>query len=376
MADDTTPVGFDQGVDELLAALGGEEETQGESTDAEARDEEVNDDDEGRDDDGKEADEEDVEGSDGDEEDDDEGDIEGTDDDEGNGVEDAEALELDSVSDLIEASGLSEEKILGLKMQVKVNGEEQEVPLSDLRNGYMRQDDYTRKTQAVSERNKKLNTDAEQFTQETTRQATVSAAQLNAVDQLLDSLYSKEELARLKEEDSSRYVIVSNDLREKKEQLQSIRNVAAQQYEQDMQSYEETYLKRQVEALAENGITMDDRTVIESAAKTLSDRGFVNTGEYLKPTDARIITLAHEYNQLLAENSKLKSVADKGRELAKRLKKTKPKLNLHRPGKGTEAPLKATRGKDRKTKVSKSQRKLAQTGSIEDGISIFESMME
>ncbi len=41
---------------------------------------------------------------------------------------------------------------------IKVNGIEMEVPLSELRNGYMRQQDFTRKTQLLAERRKEVET--------------------------------------------------------------------------------------------------------------------------------------------------------------------------------------------------------------------------
>lgn len=45
---------------------------------------------------------------------------------------------------------------------LSIEGKEQEVSLSELRDGYLRQKDYTRKTQAVTEQRKALDTEAEQ----------------------------------------------------------------------------------------------------------------------------------------------------------------------------------------------------------------------
>lgn len=54
-------------------------------------------------------------------------------------------------------------------VKIKVNGEEIEVPLSELKNGYQRQADYTRKTMEVAEQRKQAEAEAQKATQERTQ---------------------------------------------------------------------------------------------------------------------------------------------------------------------------------------------------------------
>lgn len=79
-----------------------------------------------------------------------------------------EEIEVDSMGleDLAEHFGVTPEDLLGkVKVKIKVDGKETEVNLGELRNGYQREADYTRKTQEVSARRKEMDEGVQRLSQ-------------------------------------------------------------------------------------------------------------------------------------------------------------------------------------------------------------------
>ena len=86
------------------------------------------------------------------------------------------------------------------KYRVKANGEELEVSLDELLNGYSRTADYQKKTQSLAEQRKAVEAERVKI-EEAAKTRDVYAQRLQAIEQLLNQKESPQELARLKEED-------------------------------------------------------------------------------------------------------------------------------------------------------------------------------
>jgi len=125
-------------------------------------------------------------------------------DDEGDAPED----EYDDESELDEEDGeeeASQELPDDLTVKVKVDGEEMEVTLAELRNGYSRTSDYTRKAQALAEERKAFQSEAETIRQERAQYAELlpllqqQLMQQASAEPDWDSLYNEDpiEAARL-----------------------------------------------------------------------------------------------------------------------------------------------------------------------------------
>ena len=125
-------------------------------------------------------------------------------DDEGDAPED----EYDDESELDEDDGeeeASQELPDDLTVKVKVDGEEMEVTLAELRNGYSRTSDYTRKAQALAEERKAFQSEAETIRQERAQYAELlpllqqQLMQQASAEPDWDSLYNEDpiEAARL-----------------------------------------------------------------------------------------------------------------------------------------------------------------------------------
>ena len=115
-----------------------------------------------------------------------------------------------------------------LKYTIKVDGEELEVGIDELKNGYQRQADYTRKSQALAEQRKETeNIQSERMQLEQDRQMYANGLQMLQEQQSAKlNDFSNVDWETLKQEDPYQYMIKKDELRDAQEKVQ---NVAQQQ---------------------------------------------------------------------------------------------------------------------------------------------------
>lgn len=146
------------------------------------------------------------------------------------GAEDEEAAANDE--DAEEASDPMEQLVT-----VKIDGKEEQIPLKEAIAGYQRQADYSRKTAAVSEMRKQIETEAQQIQQERAQYAQLLTA---LQQQLAEQAQSEPNWERLYAEDPLEYVRQKDLHRERQERLQAAtveqqRVMALMQQQQAMQ---------------------------------------------------------------------------------------------------------------------------------------------
>jgi len=115
-----------------------------------------------------------------------------------------------------------------LKYTIKVDGEELEVGIDELKNGYQRQADYTRKSQALAEQRKETeNIQSERQRLEQERQMYANGLQM-LQEQQSSKLQEFEgtDWTALKQEDPYQYMLKKDEYRDAQEKVQ---NVAQQQ---------------------------------------------------------------------------------------------------------------------------------------------------
>lgn len=120
------------------------------------------------------------------------------------------------------------------KVKIKVNGVEQEVSLSELKNGYQRQSDYTQKTQQLSEDRKQLEAQTQEYTQYLQSIPMLAQVATANINEATAKLYSPEFIG-LAETDPAQYIA-------EKAKLERIINQnynAQQQMQQQFQQYQE-----------------------------------------------------------------------------------------------------------------------------------------
>jgi len=252
-----------------------------------------------------------------------------------------------------------------LKYTIKVGGEEMEVDIDELKSGYQRQADYTRKSQALAEQRKgteKIQAERMQLEQE--RQMYANGLQMLQEQQSAKlQNFDGVDWNTLKEEDPYAYMLKKDEYRDAQDKVS---NVAQQQslIQQEQQQahkkarahfIQQEYTKL-VSALPE--WTDKDSTIKQDIRKYAADVGF-------RP---------EEINQLADHRSVL--VIKKAMEYDKLTKKVAPKKKAV---KKVPKVQKAGRGKskeDTATEALKKKRtRLRKSGKQKDAASLFYDML-
>lgn len=137
------------------------------------------------------------------------------------------------------------------RYKAKVGGEEVEVELDELINGYQRSKDYTQKSQALAEQRKAI--DAERGHLEQVKQERMAYAQkLQALDSFLSQQNRGEDLEVLKETDPIGYAVKVAEQSQREKQLSVVRaeqNRIAQQQQAEQQQNLQNHLKYEFDKL-------------------------------------------------------------------------------------------------------------------------------
>ena len=252
-----------------------------------------------------------------------------------------------------------------LKYTIKVDGEELEVGIDELKNGYQRQADYTRKSQALAEQRKgteQIQSERMQLEQE--RQMYANGLQMLQEQQSAKlNEFNSVDWESLKTEDPYAYMIKKEEFRDAQEKVQSV--AQQQQYVQQEQMQQQQTAKaefvraeyaRLVEALPEweNKESNIKKDIREYAATV----GF-RPEEIDQLADHRsvlVIKKAMEYDKLT------KKVAPK-----KKAVKKVPKVQKSGRGNSKEDVAAET--------IKKKRARLQKSGKQHDAASVFYDML-
>ena len=120
------------------------------------------------------------------------------------------------------------------KYRVKANGEELEVSLDELLNGYSRTADYQKKTQSLAEQRKSVEAERIKI-DEAAKTRDTYAQRLQVIEQLLSQQDTTENLQELKESDPIGYAIKVAERSEREKQLQAVQ-AERQRVQQEQQA--------------------------------------------------------------------------------------------------------------------------------------------
>ena len=132
------------------------------------------------------------------------------------------------------------------KYRVKVSGEEVEVSLDELLNGYSRTADYQKKTQSLAEQRKAVEADRVKI-DEAAKTRETYAQRLQVIEQLLQQQDQGQDLASLKSEDPIAYAVAMGEKMERDKQLQAVQ-IERQRVQQEQQSYTQGQLQKHIQA--------------------------------------------------------------------------------------------------------------------------------
>jgi chromosome segregation ATPase len=271
----------------------------------------------------------------------------------------AELNEYEEESDE-EQTNVEEEIEQPLTFTVKVDGQEVEVTQEELVNGYSRQQDYTRKTQELSQQRKTIEQQQAELAQ---RDAIYSQLLPKMEAQLQGEMANEPDWSKLYEDDPVGYVREKQLWDEKKEKARAIQ--AEQQRLQDEAMAEQQKLIQQQVEFGQQRILelIPEWQNPEVAAKekaAIRDYA-INTLEYTQQE----VDSVYDYRALLGLRKAW--LNDKIVETVKKKPTQKAPARVARPGTVTK--------KKSVTPVKKAKQRLAKSGKVQDAAKVFEQLI-
>ena len=274
---------------------------------------------------------------------------------------DDEESDFDDEIDDEEQTEVEEEQEQPTYYKVRVDGEEVEVTLEELQSGYSRQQDYTRKTQELSEQRKTIDKQQEELAQ---RDAIYSQLLPRLEAQLKGEMANEPDWNKLYEDDPVGYVREKQLWDEKKEKLRATQaeqkrlqeEAAKKQQEQIAQMVQEGQQKL-LELIPE----WQDPEVATKDKLAIREYGINVLGYSPQEMDA-----VYDYRALLGlRNAWLQSKTVKA---TKKKPTEKAKARVARPG-TTNRPRSVA-------PVKKAKQRLAKTGKPSDAAKVFEQLLK
>ena len=258
---------------------------------------------------------------------------------------------------------------------IKVDGEEVEVTLDELKSGYSRQSDYTKKTQEIAEYRKQADAMMQQAQQEVYqtqqfRQQYIDAASAVVQQQYgkLNELVNNTDWERLKIEDREEYLTKKSEVTDLQTMMQQEEHRLGQANEQAMAEQRQTQQR----------VAYEERQKLETILPEWKNEEFrQKAGKELTEFALSQGFLQEELNQLTDHRSLLVLMQAKAfqemqkAQLSTKSKKTKKKPKMATSGTGSKN--KKERGKAERTAKMK---RLKETGHVNDSVSLFEDFVE
>jgi hypothetical protein len=259
-----------------------------------------------------------------------------------------------------EQTDVEEEALQPQTFTVKVDGQEVEVTQDELINGYSRQQDYTRKTQELSQQRKTIEQQQAELAQ---RDAIYSQLLPKMEAQLKGELANEPDWNALYEDDPVGYVREKQLWDEKKEKLSA---VSAEQ--QRLQQEALVKQQQQIAQFVEYGNQKLLEIIPEWQNQEVATKEKLAISEYAVNTlgyTPQEIQQVYDYRALLGlRNAWLNS---KTVEATKKKPTQKAPARVARPG-TTNRPKSAA-------PVKKAKQRLAKTGKIQDAAKVFEQLI-
>ena len=271
--------------------------------------------------------------------------------------------ELEATDEAEDQSEYEDEPVEEVKprYKAKVGGEEVEVELDELINGYQRSKDYTQKSQALAEQRKAM--DAERQHLEHVKQERMAYAQkLQALDSFLSQQNRGEDLEVLKETDPIGYAVKVAEQSQREKQLAVVRaeqQRIAQQQQAEQQQNLQNHLKSESEKLT---------SVIPELATPKGDAIRKEIREYAKSVgwSDQELSSVYDHRAVLTLYKAMKfEQLQKGKP--ETLKKVQQAPKMLKPGTSTPST--------KSSQEKQVMQRLRQTGKVRDAAAAFERFL-
>lgn len=215
----------------------------------------------------------------------------------------AEESEEDD-EELDDSAPLTAEDLEGHTIMLTIGGQEEEVTLEELQEGYMKSSDYTRKTSELAETRKNLETEREKVKGlQGLQQQYVE--QLAVIEQALSQPFSDDQLAKIKEEDGFEAYMEAKDQNDgfakKMNAIKAEKEKTIGQMTEEQSREQVTKLEHEKSQLASAAPELAKKEGAAKLSKYLLGLGF--SDEQIKHTaDHRLLVIAdkaRKYDELL-----------------------------------------------------------------------------
>ena len=251
--------------------------------------------------------------------------------------------------------------------KIKVGDQELEVTLDELKNGYSRQQDYTRKTKKLSEDR----TQVDDLQKSLTRQNEEAKIrrdqyekQLEVLSQHLKSTENNVDLDRLYQEDPAEYVRQKAEIDRRKEMMEATRQEQQRVLAEKQKEHEKTYnayLEKERKLLAEKLPIYADKNKGPTFVKNLTDYaksiGYTDQEISMLVDHRAVLMLANAYRYNKLRNSKVKD---------KKVVKTPKVVSSSSP--------KVQDDNDNVKRIRSKKANLKKTGKVIDAVSVLQEL--
>lgn len=243
---------------------------------------------------------------------------------------------------------------------VKVDGKEVNVTLDELRQGYSRTEDYTRKTQALAQERKAAQAEFESVRAERQQYAQLLTALQQQLAQAepqvnMDELYNNDPIEWMRQKELQR------ERNEKLFAVQSEQQRLAQIQQAEQQQNMQRYLESQKVALLTAIPQLRDPKVA-----AMEKSRWVDAGKSIGFSEQELNGIT-DHRMLIA----LKTIADFNAVMSKRQQVKPQQKPMARPAKPGSTNSVTPKSSD----VKKSQQRLKQTGNVKDAASLIEKFL-
>ena len=214
---------------------------------------------------------------------------------------------------------------------VKVNGQELDVTLDELRNGYSRDADYRQKTEELSYQRKQFQSESEKQRQDYSQKLNELNQRLSAAQVDLNAEINSADLDKLYEEDPTEAARLERKLKKKQDALnQSLQQTQAEQ-KQQFESYLQDQQRKLVSKMPDFSDPAKASNLKANMKSTLNNYGF-NDQEVAQVYDHRIVMLVNDAMKYRSmQNSKpniAKKITKPSKPFSSGVKQSKSEANL------------------------------------------------
>ena len=252
----------------------------------------------------------------------------------------------------------TQEKLEDSTYKVKVAGQELDVTLDELRNGYSRDADYRRKTEELSNDRKNFHSQSEKQRQDYSQKLTEMNQILSNAQQELNTEINSADLEALYEEDPAQAAKIEHRLRRKQEMLNSSIQKTQSEQKQQFDGYLQTEKTKLVNNIPDFADPGKASTLKNNMRSHLAKYGF-NDSEIAQVYDHRILMLVNDAMKF------------------GNLQKAKPNLakKISKPSRVFSSGIKQDKN-DVKSKAAREKfGRLRKTGSLKDAQNVFLDMI-